>query len=703
MTLTRVSKLTVAVQQDHLERLIKSPLVGLAELIWNAVDADSTEVSITTPTNDAGGLEHVVVVDNGLGITPERAERDFGQLGGSWKTTATTTDGGRALHGRLGQGRWSAYGLGERVRWESIAERVAGGRFKITIGGRRNALREFIVSDPVAVDTDAPIGTTVTVEILTPKATQELASPRVFADLTATFALYLFQYPVKIFWQGNALDPALFQGKRTELELSVEGVNDELRLTIIEWTTNVDRAFHLCDQTGVSLGQILPGIHAPGFEFTAYLSWNGFKENYSQVLLGEMAEEPFPVVLDAAKEALRSHFKERTAQRGAELVRAWKDDNTYPYKSEPVGALEKAERDLFEVVAVAAAPAVEDAELKSRALSLRLLREALETSPDTLHDVLQEVLVLPEDRREELRTLLERTTLSAIISSARAITDRLDFLVGLEKVVFERELKKRVKERSQLHRILATETWLFREEYALTADDYTLTTALRAHIGLLGRKDLAPEDVDGSEVLDEHGKRVVVDLMLSRVIEQQAGHREHIVIEIKRPTVHIGLEEFSQIQKYATTVKSDARFAGTDTRWEFWIVGDVIEDSVQMMAKQNNREPGVVVAADNFVVRVVTWATIIREARHRLKFVRKSLDYSSTTAHGMDYLHRTHGRYLPVEDVSAESSESSESGVESAEPPHSVTRIGPPMRARSLSIPPPDAAAREAASGAEDA
>lgn len=73
-----MSKLTVSVQQDHLERLVKGPLVWLAELVWNALDAFATEVDITTEENDAGGFEAVAVKDNGIGITPERAARGMG-------------------------------------------------------------------------------------------------------------------------------------------------------------------------------------------------------------------------------------------------------------------------------------------------------------------------------------------------------------------------------------------------------------------------------------------------------------------------------------------------------------------------------------------------------------------------------------------------------------------------------------------------
>jgi hypothetical protein len=207
-----------------------------------------------------------------------------------------------------------------------------------------------------------------------------------------------------------------------------------------------------------------------------------------------------------------------------------------------------------------------------------------------------------------------------------------------------------VLERSQLHRILATETWIFREEYALTADDVTLRTALRDHIHLLGRDDLTPDEVEASQVRDEHGRLVVVDLMLSRVVEQRRNEREHIVIELKRPTVHVGMDQFGQIQKYATAVAKDSRFATVDTTWEFWIVGDELDDSVQLMANQTGREPGVIVHQDGgrFVVRAVTWAKIIQDARHRLGFVKNALDYAGTAEDAMAYLHRAHGQFLPA-------------------------------------------------------
>src|SRR5207237_7450112 len=96
----------------------------------------------------------------------------------------------------------------------------------------------------------------------------------------------------------------------------------------------------------------------------------------------------------------------------------------------------------------------------AKRLSLRLIREALETNPTSLRRVLTEVLQLSKDSLEELEALLDKTTLTEMVAASRLITNRLDFLTALEILVFDAATKGQLKERSQLHRILAGEPWV---------------------------------------------------------------------------------------------------------------------------------------------------------------------------------------------------------------------------------------------------
>ena len=643
-------QVTVQVDRDHLERQIKSPLVGLTELIWNAVDADATDVAVTVETSDLGAIESVTVTDNGSGMTPSEAAKGFGALGGSWKATEKVSRrDGRVLHGSEGKGRFGAFALGDRVRWTTVAVDDADGgdgelQWRETvITGTRAVLSTFDISDPLA--TTLPTGTVVRVTNVVEKAAKALDKDTVVDGLAVAFALYLESYPVNITWRGQPVDPGDLQVQRQTYPLVVEGLDGEVTLTVIEWKRTVPRALYLCDSNGMALHEIKPGVQAPGFEFTAYLSWGGFAELSHDLLLAEIGHEQITPVVEAGQNALRSHFRERSSSRQRELIEQWKAEKTYPYRDDPKDTVERAERDLFDVVAVTAAKAVQSTEVPARRFSLRLLREAVESSPTALNKILSEVLELPQDRLDELNRLLHRTPLTAIISASKTIADRLDFLTGLDMILFDEKPKKQTLERRQLHRMLAQETWLFGEEYALTGDDERLTAVLVKHLALLG------EDVElagGPPITREDGTVAIPDLVLSRQIKHHQNELQHLVVELKRPTVDIGPAELQQIEDYAFAVAQDERFNQPNVTWEFMVVGNTLKGSAKIRARQANRPEGLVHDGEGVRVWARTWAEVLGDATHRLKFVQDSLEYQSSREHGLAYLRETHARYLPA-------------------------------------------------------
>src|SRR3546814_20960461 len=64
---------------------------ALAELVWNALDADAKRIEVILDRNDLGGLSGIRVIDNDSGLSAERAEHAFGNLGASWKRGAHPT------------------------------------------------------------------------------------------------------------------------------------------------------------------------------------------------------------------------------------------------------------------------------------------------------------------------------------------------------------------------------------------------------------------------------------------------------------------------------------------------------------------------------------------------------------------------------------------------------------------------------------
>jgi hypothetical protein len=231
-----------------------------------------------------------------------------------------------------------------------------------------------------------------------------------------------------------------------------------------------------------------------------------------------------------------------------------------------------------------------------------------------------------------------------MIAATRQVTNRLDWLRGLEALVFEPELRGVVKERTQLHRMVASETWIFGEEYALTADDESLTTVLKRHIKLLDREELAPEPV-----LRTDGSIGIVDLMLSRVIERREKLREHLIVELKAPRVNIGMKEIGQVKSYAHAVAEDPRFADTNTRWQFWVVSTDVATDGDRERKQRDRPFGLVYEADDIEIQVwvKTWGEVIEDAEHRMKLFQKALNVQASHDDGVEYLRERHAEFVP--------------------------------------------------------
>jgi hypothetical protein len=356
------------------------------------------------------------------------------------------------------------------------------------------------------------------------------------------------------------------------------------------------------------------------------------------LLLVDFDHPTLSQIIEAARQAIRSHLDARLSEQRGQLIERWKSDHVYPYAGEPKTPAEEQERKVFDVVAAAAAPAVAK-EPKAAKLSLRLIKEALGQPPGALHRVLREVLELTPTELADFDRLLDRTTLAGMIYTSKTVTDRLDFLQDLDAMLFDQEKRERFLERQQLHRMLANgRTWVFGEEYTLAVDDKGLTKVLEAHRALLA--DGTPTS---KAVTDLDGHTRIVDLMLSKAT-YFADRRQHLVVELKRPSLKLSQSELSQITNYAVAVSKDDRFKTPGVSWEFWLVGDDMDEIVEELENKKNGPSGLYTEGASYRIWVRRWAEILEENRQRLHFYREHLNYEpDEVAEFQDVL----GKYLP--------------------------------------------------------
>ncbi len=652
-----MKKIPISAKGDFLERLaIAAPVKAVSELIWNGLDAGATEIRVDVGLNALGAPETICISDNGSGIEHADIEILFGNLGSSWKKTKNRSNG-RSLHGKSGQGRFKAFSLGSRVKWATSFKGSDGSIMQYTIQGDGGSLESMSSSSPAKVDTKNT-GTTVTISNIQ-KNHPSLVDEEARTEFAKIFAPYLSQYPdVTIYYCGDKIDPNIYQDVKHDILLGAitlpSGKVVSAVITIVEWAMPTDRELHLCDADGVSLHEAGSGvkIHAPGFNFTVYIKCDHFKElDRENLLIFDELNEDVKEIIKIAKKEVRGYFRKRLADQQSQIVERWKQEEIYPFENKAIiDPIEIVERQVFDILAVNLEeylPSFENSDSQSKRFVFRLLAQAIKENPASVQQIITEVLNLKKEEQDDLAELMMSTPLSNIISSAKIVANRLNFLTALENLLFDSETKKSLLERDQLHKILEKEAWIFDEEFALAGSEQRLEEVLAFHLEELGKRC-----DDDSPVEREGGKQGRIDLMLSRANKPRHDEYDHLVVELKRPAQKINSTILSQVESYAIAVAADPRFLSEKTRWKFIVVSNEMDEYAKRKCNERNKPSGLIYddGKSNIQVWGFTWTEIISKARVRLQFINQSLNYEATRDTSRPYLEKVHAKFIPVID-----------------------------------------------------
>jgi hypothetical protein len=650
--MTDVQILTLDMQDDFASKLgAGRPVQAIAELIWNGLDAEANSVKVTAEVGELR-LDSITVRDTGHGMSRAEAVPLFQNLGGSWKKANNLSKNGiRHLHGKEGRGRLRALAIGRVAEWTVVGRNRDDELEKFTVTIIRDDLKHAHISPATHADSGERTGTQVRITELDKDWNLEAAG--VQQEIVESFALYLTEYPsASILFNGTNVDPsAAISNKRTYSLPDIEsgGMLFAAQLDVVEWKQQAERMLYLCDDGGLPLHRVPPMIHAPGFEFSAYLksAYNSRLNEQGKLEVSGL-DQNLSKAIEESKEQLRVHFKERQAEDTRSLVERWKQESVYPYNTDPHTPVQTAERQVFNIVATNVSTALPDFETqdsKTKRFQLRMLRQAIEKSPEEVQLIMTEVLELPRQKQEELAKLLKRTTLSAVITAAKMVAQRLEFLTALEAMLFDTDLKKNFKERSQLHKILAENTWVFGEQFALTVSDKSLTEVLEKH-----REKIGAKTKKNAKVVRLDGKKGIIDLFLTRrVPTSHPDEHEYLIVELKAPSIKIGQEETAQLRSYAYPVQDDERFRGLKVRWEFWVVSNDMTDYAMKEVTSSDRPYGMLDRKDTCNIWIKTWSEILNDSRARLQLFEKELNYNVDKDESLDLLRSTYAKFLSTE------------------------------------------------------
>jgi hypothetical protein len=626
----------------------KKPLAAVAELVWNALDANAKIVRVTLHRSMMDGLERIEVWDDGDGITPAQANESFREYGDSWKSGKRHTARDlRILHGKNGEGRLYALALGESFTWDSVAE-VEGKHLRTIVTGSRAHPTRWNISDPQEVST--PTGTIVSISVPQGKRLRALEADEAADNLTAKLAFYLLAYrDVQVIYGESVLDPERIIHSQQDLELDLppQYPNDTQNrpfVTFIEWRKPTsERKMLICNAEGIALAEHGEDWHDSVVSFTPYLRWRGFNGATTEAI--HMLPMQHAELLYAADQAIKKHLGMRRAEISSEVIERLKDEGLYPYtdaNETPTHAVKRQTFDLVVTVARSALPA----RGIQRALSVNLIQAALEHDPTDLHAILDKVLSLSPQERQHLAALLDDTKLASVIAAASTVVDRLTFVAGLRKILANKVLRAELREVDQLHPMVAKNLWLFGEEWHLARTEVGLTSVLEEHLELLG-DDVALEG-KLEPIAQGDGRSGRVDVLLYRNIGDERSN-DRLIVELKRPSVVVGKKELDQIKGYARAIVDNPQYRGTKTRWQFVLVTYNYKDNeIGRDIRQRDKPFGLADDHDEYQVWVKTWGEIFDSAERKLHFFKKQLDFEATDERVTQHLRETYRKYLPA-------------------------------------------------------
>jgi len=624
--------LTLKAKHDHLQRVASTRdyVRAIGEFVWNALDADATTVSVEFVRNALGGIDSILIRDNGTGISKARADHDFESLGESWKLHTNRTPGlKRAIHGREGQGRLKFFSLAQKARWKSVYKE-GDSFFQLTIEIDASRLQTSDVSDAEPAPADSEAGTIADLAPLK-QSVDWLAGEEARADFNATFAPYVMQYPdTVIIYDGAAVDPKSTIERTHSFDVKPiicpGRVVRDLSLKVIEWKAKVgSRKIYFGGESGVVLGSQAANIPAPGFDFSVYAYSPFFQEiaNANLLEFDDLTDPNFARVLEYIRDEIGDYFRARQAERSTELIQDLKDAGVYPYEGDPKDEVERRERQVFDIATHAVSSYSRDfkkADNPLKKITLGLLREAVSHNPESVSRILRAVFNLPKVRQNEFSNLLEKTELGHIISASSLIADRIVALKVLREIVFEPKHRQSVKERGELDVLIRDHTWIFGESFHFTMAEAGLTKIMTRVSEELALKQTK---IKGRK---PDGKIGRVDSFMGRIVPHaDRQHREFLLIELKRPSLVVGRKELDQLEDYVNAILVQPDFVNTSTSWNFYLVAGEYDGVVKERVTQKDRPVGLYLDKPNHKVWVKSWSEVIRECEARLEFVQEKL------------------------------------------------------------------------------
>lgn len=624
-------------------------LEAIKEIIFNALDADATQVDVVFKEDVVhSSVQEVIVKDNGTGIKfPDQSNADdsFLSLGYSEKKMDQTNSFNRLVHGKKGEGRFKGLSLGNLLEWKSKTSEGTH-KIKLNINSPQQLQLERVNDIPEIL---SPTGT-VFVAYANGKSLNfqlqknekynfERIMENIRNSLEGSFLTILQDPRISITLNGKKLSVAEHISHYKDSVLPAPNSDVKVKTIIWDKSSKDNNRIFWCDSSFNTLLEERLDDTKDKTDSSLYIAADRIVEahNNNTLKIGDFSPE-LAEIKNQAKQIQTSVLIEHKKHKSEDIIAYLKSEEIYPYaEDEAVSGIEKHKRDIFDEIIIKLnekKPILFKRKQKQiRRGILDTLKVIIEKDPQNFQVIIEKLAGITSEEAQELANLLNRTSFSSIIQTSSEVFKRLDFLEGLRQIAYGDY--SNIKERSQLHKIVETQTWIFGEQFRFMASDKSFNTI----VAEMRKKEGYFQDVDRIQ-----GGNDIPDLFFAQ-FGFEGETPKALIVELKRPSVKIGMDEMNQIKKYYNTIKANPQFK--DYQMDIIVVSsDVKEEAKGDIEDERTGKLSYSSKTPDKRLYVRSWSDIINKNAASLDKMKQLLNANVDKQDGVNFLQDNYAHIL---------------------------------------------------------
>lgn len=637
--------------------LYKSTFFALKELIDNSIQAKAQKVEINLIPSSCSEdsihykpIERIEVIDDGEGVPFSTFDNSIMQIATEIK------------NGGKGVGRFGALQIGKDVRIETVAYDTSISKYTRTA---MQMAGDNILSSKDLQTIDFPIEKEELNEacksyyrvIITDlyqyeqekpkkknKLSEEFTSLETFKQaIFETYPFDIFDGIVNFFVNGDSLKREQFlvvtpfmitkelecsDGKKHKIYLSFYKVN--LKTADISIYFQVDN--NGIKQSIAKYSYVSPW-HTPdaGTWFVLVETDLITPDMMVDFTFADFGNES-KAIQQLIKDAVDDFFK-KDNRKFISFVERLKKDKSYPYRT--LKESTSLEITLFNHTAyiLELNQKLLENSNTSRGIIYEMVKKLIEEG--NIEFMFEQVLKLSKESREKFKELLRLTDMDDVVEFSSSVATRTTFLNFLHSLCYG-DISEWLKERSQLHKIVKEQLWIFGEEYTETTRLWS-DTNLENNLEELHKKYFSYEPTEEEENLINDSKdrnRDITDLFFYNKKKTGSGKSEVMIVELKAPSCAIADKEISQIERYRNDIINSSAYPKDKVCYKIILISSKLSGSarIKMEAASTWLLPDDPFLYSTYTqhgydikLYVMEWSALIEMNRKKLEYLSNSL------------------------------------------------------------------------------